>query len=99
MILLIKIFEAQGRHAEIAKILDSESVGLNSRILQNEWTFVGVKLASMEKAGMWVEGLSFAKSLLAIPDDEAGLKALQERDDWAPWVMLAAAAREINTPE
>lgn len=97
--LLVKIFESQERHAEVAKILDSENLGLSSRIVQNDWTFVGVKLASLEKAGMWTEGLSYTRNLLAIPTNETERKALQERDDWAVWSLLVMATQKINTAE
>lgn len=99
IILLIKIFESQGRHTEVAKILDTENVGLKSKIINNEWTFVGSKLKALESAGMWSEGLAYTKSLLAIPDDEAGWEALQAHDDWAVWRLLISATENINNPE
>lgn len=99
VILLTKIFESQGRHAEIAKILDTENVGLNSPIIQNDWNFVGLKLAGLENASMWSEGLAYAKSLLTIPGDEAGREALQAHDDWAVWTMLISATENINDPK
>lgn len=99
MLLLVTILESQERHAEIVKLLDSETVGLNSRILQDKLHFLGKKLESIEKAQMWDEGLAYARSLLTLPDGEGGLKALQERDDWAMWTMLGAATRHLNTVE
>lgn len=99
LLLLIKILETQERHSEIVKLLDSENLGINSRIVQNDWTFVGTKLESLEKAGMWTEGLAYAKSLLAIPSDENERKALQEHDDWAVWNLLVASVRNINNSE
>lgn len=97
--LLIKIFEHQGCYGEVVKILDSENLGLNSRVVQNEWSFVGTKLFNLEKAQMWTEALAYTRSLLAIPTNESERKALQERDDWAVWQLLIAAARNINTKE
>ncbi|KAB8246836.1 N-acetyltransferase B complex non catalytic subunit-domain-containing protein [Aspergillus flavus] len=99
LLLLVKIYESQGRHDEIVKILDSENLGLSSRVIQNDWSFVGVKLSSLEKAEMWMQGLSYAKELLAIPTNEAEKKALQERDDWAVWKLLVISTRNINTQE
>ncbi|RAL08991.1 MDM20/NAA25 family protein [Aspergillus homomorphus CBS 101889] len=99
LLLLVKIFESQERHAEIVKILDSDSLGLNSRVVQNDWSFIGVKLSSLEKAQMWTEGLEYAKSLLAIPSNEEETKALQERDDWAVWHLLLTSTQQINSPE
>ncbi|GES62553.1 cytoskeleton organization protein [Aspergillus terreus] len=99
LLLLVKIFESQGRHAEVVKILDSENLGITSRLIQNDWTFVGVKLANLEKAQMWTEGLSYTKTLLAIPTNDAERKDLQERDDWAVWSLLVNATRNLNTPE
>jgi N-terminal acetyltransferase B complex non-catalytic subunit len=98
-LLLVKIFESQGRHAEIIKILDSDNLGINSRIIQNDWSFVGVKLSNLEKAEMWTEGLLYAKELLAIPSSEEERKAIQERDDWAVWHLLVTATQKIDTAE
>jgi N-terminal acetyltransferase B complex non-catalytic subunit len=98
-LLLVRIFESQGRHAEIIKILDSDNLGINSRIIQNDWSFVGVKLSNLEKAKMWTEGLLYAKELLAIPSSEEERKAIQERDDWAVWHLLVTATQKIDTAE
>lgn len=99
LLLLVKILETQDRNPEIVKLLDSENLGLNSQIVQNDWTFVGTKVDGLEKAGMWTEGLAYAKSLLAIPTDENERKALQERDDWAVWNLLVASVRNLNNAE
>ncbi|KAL3481650.1 N-acetyltransferase B complex non catalytic subunit-domain-containing protein [Aspergillus californicus] len=99
LLLLVKIYESQGRHAEIVKILDSNNLGIKSKMIQNDWSFIGVKLASLEKAEMWADGLSYAKELLAIPSNEEGQKAIQERDDWAVWHLLLTATKKINTAE
>ena len=47
LLLLIKIFEKQDKHDEILKILDSESAGLGSRIVNNDRIFVTNKLHSL----------------------------------------------------
>lgn len=98
LFLLIQIFQSGKHYAEIVKILNSENAGVNSRIVQNEWSFIATKLASLGEAGMWTEGLSYAKSLLGIPEDEAGQRALQERDDWAVWNIIVGAAKNIKDP-
>ncbi|KAL3468340.1 N-acetyltransferase B complex non catalytic subunit-domain-containing protein [Aspergillus heterothallicus] len=99
LLLLVKIFESQGRHSEIVKILESENLGIKSKMVQNDWSFIGVKLSSLEKAEMWIEGLSYTKELLAIPSTEEEKKAIQERDDWAVWHLLVTATRNINSTE
>ncbi|KAL5342593.1 N-acetyltransferase B complex non catalytic subunit-domain-containing protein [Aspergillus crustosus] len=99
LLLLVKIYESQGRHSEIVKILDSENLGIKSQLVQNDWSFVGVKLSSLEKAELWTEGLSYVKELLAIPTTEEEKKALQERDDWAVWHLLVTAVQKLNTEE
>lgn len=81
------------------KILNSENLGISSRLIQNDWSFVGDKLSSLEKAQMWTEGLAYTKELLAIPTNEAERKALQERDDWAVWHLLIVATKQIDSPE
>lgn len=99
LLLLTQILESQDRFSEVAKILDSDNVGISSRIVQNDWNFVTIKLNSLGKAGMWTEGLSYAKQLLAIPNNEDERKALQERDDWSVWSLLVTSTRNINSPE
>ncbi|KKK20685.1 hypothetical protein ARAM_000334 [Aspergillus rambellii] len=99
LMLLVKIFESQGRHAEVAKILDSDNLGLKSQIVQNDWSFVGVKLDGLEKAQMWPETLSYTKELLAIPSNPGEKAATPESDDWAVWNALVTATQKINTPE
>ncbi|KAL2833431.1 N-acetyltransferase B complex non catalytic subunit-domain-containing protein [Aspergillus cavernicola] len=99
LLLLVKIYESQGRHAEIVKILDSENLGIKSNIIQNDWSFIGVKLSSLERAEMWTEGLSYTRELLAIPSIEQEKKAIQERDDWAVWHLLLIATQKINSTE
>ncbi|KAL2838147.1 N-acetyltransferase B complex non catalytic subunit-domain-containing protein [Aspergillus pseudodeflectus] len=97
LLLLVKIYESQGRHSEIVKILDSENLGIKSKMVQSDWSFIGVKLSSLEKAEMWAEGLSYTKELLAIPFTEEEKKAIQERDDWAVWHLLVTATQKINS--
>ncbi|KAL4873208.1 hypothetical protein BDV12DRAFT_98695 [Aspergillus spectabilis] len=99
LLLLVKIYESQGRHAEIVKILDSANLGIKSKLVQNDWSFVGIKLSSLEKAEMWTQGLLYAKELLAIPSTEEEKKAIQERDDWAVWHLLVTAAQKLDTEE
>ncbi|KAL4921271.1 N-acetyltransferase B complex non catalytic subunit-domain-containing protein [Aspergillus aurantiobrunneus] len=99
LLLLVKIYEFQGRHAEIVKILDSDNLGIKSKMVRNDWSFVGVKLSSLEKAEMWVEGLLYTKELLAMPSNETEQKAIQEHDDWAVWHLLVTATQKINTAD
>ena len=99
LLLLIKILESQERYLEVVKLLDSENLGISSRIVQNDLSFIGAKLNSLHKAGMWTEGLAYVKSLLAIPKNEDERKALQEVDDWIVWGLLVASVQNINTPE
>lgn len=97
LILLIKIFQAQGRDDEILKILDSDNLGLNSRLVQNDWFFIREKLLSLERAEKWTSGLEYAKELLTMPEeDEAAKKLLQERDDWGVWSLLLTSTKKLD---
>lgn len=96
LLLLIKIFESQDRYAETVKILDSENLGIKSRIIQNDWSFVQSKIIGLEKAKMWTEGAAFAKSLLSGSEDSIALK---ESDDWAVWSLLLSAAEKGEKAE
>ncbi|KAJ5542505.1 hypothetical protein N7535_004927 [Penicillium sp. DV-2018c] len=84
------------RSKEILQILDSENVGLSSRIVNNDRTFMSIKVSCLKAAGLWEEGRSYAKSLLDVPEDEAERKTLHERDQWKYWDLLTAAARHLD---
>jgi N-terminal acetyltransferase B complex non-catalytic subunit len=100
LLLLVKIFESQGCYAEALRILDSEHLGISSRIAQNDWSFVRAKLLTLEKAEKWNESLAFTRALLAQPDDDTAAKAsILETDDWAVWNLFVSATKKINHPE
>lgn len=96
LLLLIKIFEKQDRYAEIVKILDSENLGIKSRIIQNDWSFVRSKIIGLENAQLWDDGAAFAKSLLSGSEDSIALK---ESDDWAVWNLLLSATQNAGKKE
>lgn len=99
LLLLVKIFESQGCYAEALRILDSEHLGIGSRIAQNDWSFVRAKLLTLEKAEKWNESLTFARALLARPDDDTAAKdSILETDDWAVWKLFVSATKKINSP-
>ncbi|KAJ5324621.1 Cytoskeleton organization protein (Dec1) [Penicillium atrosanguineum] len=95
--LLIKIFESQNQHAEIVKILDSENLGLKSRIIRNDKSFLISKATALASAGLWDEGLAFAKDLYTVSEGMIK-KKLRELDDWGIWSLLVEAIRNIKTP-
>ncbi|KXG52587.1 N-acetyltransferase B complex, non-catalytic subunit [Penicillium griseofulvum] len=96
LLLVIRIFESQYRWKEIVQVLNSDNVGLSSRIVNNDRTFMIAKVMALGVAGLWEEGYSYTKSLLTVPDDEAERNALHERDDWKYWNLLIAAARHLD---
>ena len=95
--MLIKIFESQNQHAEIVKILDSENLGLKSRIIRNDKSFLISKATALASAGLWEEGLAFAKDLYTVSEGMVK-KKLRELDDWGIWSLLVEAIRNIKTP-
>lgn len=99
LFLLIEIFEFQDRHSEIVKVLNSQNLGISSRIVQNEWSAIRAKLLSLEKAQLWSEGLAYTRELLTLPSNESERKALQERDDWTVWNLMVTATRNIDKEE
>ncbi|KAL1972383.1 hypothetical protein VTN31DRAFT_6797 [Thermomyces dupontii] len=95
--LLIQIYESQGKFDEVVKILDSPNLGLSSRIVQNEWSFVAAKLNNLRKTEKWADSLAYARELLTMPEDDSeAQKLLKERDDWQVWESLLSATRNIN---
>ncbi|EGC45638.1 cytoskeleton organization protein [Histoplasma capsulatum var. duboisii H88] len=100
--LLIKIFETQGQHEEIVSFLNSKHLGIESRICQNDWSFVRAKIASLENAALWDEALSYTRELLALPADLANgsrTAAAQEKDDWQVWGLLLVATKKLDNKE
>ncbi|EEP79941.1 predicted protein [Uncinocarpus reesii 1704] len=93
LFLLIKIFDQQGRFGDIIKLLNSQHLGVKSRIAQNDWSFVTKKLATLEKAGLWEQALSYAEELLTLPNElEKGEKipaSYEEKDDWQVKTFIA----------
>ncbi|KAI5309023.1 hypothetical protein KEM55_004273 [Ascosphaera atra] len=96
LLLLVKIFETQGRYVEIAETLGSKSTGIESKIAQGDWTFVQERIASLRKAHLWEELLRTTKELLALPEGEDEKPAFdpEERDDWKVWQGLLEATKE-----
>lgn len=93
---LLRILEAQKRSAEVVQVLETENTGLGSRLVNNDRVFMLAKVQNLGVAGLWKEGYSYVKSLLAVPEDEEGRKALKERDDWKIWNLLIAAVRSLT---
>lgn len=96
LLLLVRIFESQNRDSETVDILNSENAGLNSRIVNKDQAFMSIKVSCLKTAGLWEDGHSYAKSLLAVPEDEAERKALHERDNWKYWDLLITATRHLE---
>lgn len=99
LLLLVRIFQSQGRHAEIVKILSSPNLGTGSRIVRNDWSLVRARLIALEGAELWTEGLAYTRELLALPSNATERKALQERDDWTVWKLLITAVKNIDGAE
>lgn len=101
--LLVKIYEAQNRHDELLDILNSENLGISSRIAQNDWSFVRTKMLILEKLDQWEEALKLARELLALPDgssdDAKAAASVEERDDWKVWSLLLAATENLGKTE
>ncbi|KAI1942769.1 hypothetical protein LOZ66_001176 [Ophidiomyces ophidiicola] len=98
LFLLVKIYTQQGRYSDIVNLLNSAHLGVKSRIAQNDWSLVTTKLATLEKAGLWEQGMIFAKELLALPDtltDSRGSDC-EEKDDWQVWKLLLTSAEKLS---
>ncbi|KAF3481657.1 uncharacterized protein GIQ15_04416 [Arthroderma uncinatum] len=103
LFLLIKIYESQSRNDELIELLNSEHLGVTSRIAQNEWLFVTNKLSVIEKGGHWEQAISFTKELLTLDDSVTAESKpdakYEERDDWKVWNLLLLATKKIEKPE
>lgn len=96
--MLIRIYETQGRNSEVVKLLDSENLGLKSRIVQNDTAFLGYKAFNLGAGKMWEEAISYVRDLYTVPEDKEKLKVLRELDDWSIWNLLIQATKNSNTP-
>ncbi|EEH47984.2 uncharacterized protein PADG_04068 [Paracoccidioides brasiliensis Pb18] len=102
LFLLIKIFNTQESYEEIVHLLNSQNLGVESRIAQNDWSFVSAKIASLENAGLWDEALSFTRELLSLPNELANgsaAAAAQEKDDWLVWSLLLKSTEKSGKKE
>jgi N-terminal acetyltransferase B complex non-catalytic subunit len=83
-------------------LLNSENLGIKSRIAQNEWTFVVAKLDNLEKAGLWEDALISTRELLTLPDDITNgttMATVTEKDDWHVWRLLLTATERVGKSE
>ncbi|KAI5295680.1 hypothetical protein KEM52_000582 [Ascosphaera acerosa] len=96
LLLLVKVFEAQGRFVEIAETLGSPALGMESAVTQGDWTFTQERIRSLEKAKLWEDLLETAKGLLALPEKDGQVTVFnpEERDDWVVWQGLLKATEE-----
>lgn len=101
--MLIRIYESQSRHKELVDILNSENLGVMSRIAQHEWLFFTNKLSVIEKSGLWEQALVFTKELLTLDDSVTAESRpdakCEERDDWKVWNLLLLATRKVEKQE
>lgn len=95
--MLIEILESQKRHQEAVDMLNSERLGLNSRIVRGDNSFVGLKAFNLKAGGMWEQGLAFVKDVYSVTDNEARQKELRESDESLIWELLVEATRNVNT--
>ena len=101
LLLLTRIFATQGRYDDIVKLLNSKHLGVTSRLVQNDWSFVTTKLDGLEKAEQWEEALAYARELLTLPADTnaAADMKYREKDDWKVWNLLLTAAQKLGKAE
>lgn len=101
--MLIKIYEMQDRYDELITLLNSEHLGVKSRIAQSDWSFVTYKLSILEKAGQWNEALAFTRELLALPENltaaTKSTESFEEKDDWKVWRLLLLATEKLEKKE
>lgn len=82
------------------QILDSENLGIHSRIVRGDSTFIGLKIVNfLGTDNMWDEAFSFVQDLLTVPDnDERARKDLLELDDWSVWNLFYQATLRSKRP-
>ncbi|KAI5282926.1 hypothetical protein KEM54_002465 [Ascosphaera aggregata] len=99
LLLLVRIFETQGRFVETAETLNSKTLGTDSQVAQGDWIFTQERLRSLEKAKLWEELLRTAKQLLTLPEGDSDSISFnsEERDDWEVWQGLLRSTREQLT--
>lgn len=93
----MKMLESQGRHEEVVKILSSENLGIGSRIIKNDTSFVCLKAVNLGMSKQWEGGVSFVKATLTVPEDEEKRNTVLELDSWDIWNLLVEATRNLGT--
>ncbi|KAJ5907744.1 hypothetical protein N7495_000426 [Penicillium taxi] len=102
VLLLMEILKSQDRSEEAVRILDSDNVGLNSRILQKDPILLIDKAKHLGSSKQWDKASSFVKTLYTVPvdpKDESARKAITAVDQWAIWEVLAQSTKFIKEPE
>lgn len=99
MMLLLQVLQSQGRFAESVKLLDSESVGIQSQIINNDKEFIRLKTLNLGSGKLWEQSLEFVKDFYSVSDGEEKRKNVLEFDDWVIWNLLIQSARNIGTKE
>ena len=105
--ILLAIFRKQGNNSEALKILESENLGISSRVAKGDWSLVRKKLEILEEEQLWQDEWTFCKKMLedALPEqtDEVDGLASQivnaQGDDWRVWQGLVRSSRQLNIEE
>lgn len=107
LLLLLRVYQSQGRFQEALDVLDDDRAGIFSRIGNKSWQLVRHKVELLELNGQWQELWQFCRKVLSgshpkalFPKSTSTNSAFGRMgDDWAIWSRLIIATNQICTDE
>ena len=107
LLLLVRVYRAQGRYSEAAAIVRDSRTGMESPPGRNSWELVRQLIELLELSHQWAELWQICQQLLVDARDEFSERRFHLKhylfgkfgDDWKVWQALITASTNIGTQE
>ena len=107
LLLLIRVYRAQGKYSEAAAIVRGSRMGMESPLGRNSWELVRHLIELLEMSDQWVDSWQLCQQLLVDARDESTERRSHLThypfgklgDDWKVWQALITASSNIGTEE
>ena len=107
LLLLVRIYRAQGRYSEAITIVRSSRTGIESSLGRNSWELIRQLIELLELSHQWEVLWKLCQQLLIDARDDSTERQFRLAhypfgklgDDWKVWQALVAASSNIGTQE
>ena len=107
ILLLIRVYRAQGKYAEAAAFAKDSDVGIESPLGRNSWELVRLLIEMLELSHKWMESWQLCQQLLVDARDSSYERRFEMTrysfgklgDDWKVWQAFITANSRIGNPE